>query len=39
MLKYLHTDSKKFFNDVFDVGIYLYSKTLRDQKKSVTKMR
>jgi hypothetical protein len=28
MLKYLHSDSKKFFNDVFDVGIYGYSKTL-----------
>lgn len=28
MLKYLHTNSKKFFNDVFDVGIFLYSKTL-----------
>ena len=28
MLRYLHTDSKKFFNDVFDVGIYRYSNTL-----------
>jgi hypothetical protein len=28
MLKYLHTNSKSFLNDVFDVGIYLYSKSL-----------
>jgi len=28
MLKGLYENSDKFFNDVFDVGIYLYSKTL-----------
>jgi hypothetical protein len=34
MLKELHTDSDKFFNDVFDVGIYLYAKTLEgDEEK------
>jgi len=29
MLKGLYENSEKFFNDVFDVGIYLYSKTLK----------
>ena len=28
MLRELHNDSGKFLNDVFDVGIYLYSKSL-----------
>lgn len=28
MLKELHTNSHRFLNNVFDVGIYLYSKTL-----------
>ena len=28
LLRTLHIDSKSFFNDAFDVGIYLYSKTL-----------
>jgi len=28
MLKELHTDSEKFFHEVFKVGTYLYSKTL-----------
>jgi hypothetical protein len=28
MLKELHTNSKSFLSNVFDVGIYLYSKTL-----------
>lgn len=29
MLKELHIDNKKFFNDSLDVGIYLYSQTLK----------
>lgn len=41
MLKELYTNSTKFFDDAFDVGVYLYSKTLegsegkryRDAKK------
>ncbi len=34
MLKGLYENSDKFFNDVFDVGIYLYSKTLEgDEEK------
>jgi hypothetical protein len=33
MLKELYTDSKKFYNDVFDVGIYLYSKTLKGSEE------
>lgn len=34
MLKGLYENSEKFFNDVFDVGIYLYSKTLEgDENK------
>lgn len=28
MLKDLHSNSKRFFDDAFDVGLYLYSKTL-----------
>ena len=35
MLKELHTDRNSFFSNVFDVGIYLYSKTLTgsDEKR------
>jgi len=33
MLKELHTDSKKFLNDCFDVGIYLYSETLEGSEE------
>jgi hypothetical protein len=33
MLKELHIDSKKFFSNVFDVGIYLYSKTLKGSEE------
>jgi hypothetical protein len=33
MLKDLHTDSKTFLNNVFDVGIYLYSKTLKGSEE------
>jgi len=33
MLKYLYADNKKFLNDVFDVGIYLYSNTLQGSEK------
>lgn len=29
MLKELHVNSKSFFNSVFDVGVYQYSKTLK----------
>lgn len=34
MLKGLYENSEKFFKDVFDVGIYLYSKTLEHDFES-----
>ena len=33
MLKDLHINSKKFFDDVFDVGVYLQSKTLEGSEE------
>jgi hypothetical protein len=33
MLKVLYTDSKQFFKDVFDVGIYLYSQSLNGSEQ------
>ncbi|MFA5300198.1 MAG: hypothetical protein WC389_18580 [Lutibacter sp.] len=33
MMKDLHINSKGFFSDVFDVGIYLYSKTLKGSEE------
>ena len=33
MMKDLYIDNKKFFNDAFDVGIYLYSKTLKGSEE------
>jgi hypothetical protein len=33
MLRDLHINSKRFFDDAFDVGLYLYSKTLKGSEE------